>query len=468
MRKKSKNILILIIVLGVLIGAYYYVNNMPSEDDEPNEEKIEISKFDKEKIVKMTLKKKDDTLTLTREGEEWKVDYPHEIKLNNSAIDDIAYSFASLYAERVIDEDTKDLSNYGLEDPQAIAEAELDDGVKKKFYLGDKTPTGDTYYLMAEDDPKVYVVWMNHGEHFTYSLSDIRDKKLPEIDKMDFKYLKIDKKDGRPIEIRMNEDQTEEQASFGLGLWQMTEPYNEPMGVDGDKFQKTLDSIPAFTIKDFIDDDPEDLAKYGLEEPEIEFTFKDSENSLQLHIGKEHDDKTVYCKTPDSNSVYTIEKSKLEFMDLDPFTIVDKFAFIVNIDDVDKIVVEGGGKTYTLTITRTTEKSDKEGEEDEVIETYKLDGKEVEESPFKKAYQSLIGLLVDAENNKEPDGKPEVETTFFLNKGKEREIHVDYVPYDNDFYVVMRGGKAEFVISKQQVSKMLDTLELLKEGKLEE
>lgn len=468
MSKKSKNILILVVVLGLLIGAYYYVNNRPVKDEEPVNEKVEISKFDKEKLVKMTIKTKDSTLTLTKEGEEWTVDYPHEIALNQSAIDDIAYSFASLYAERVVDEEPKDLSDYGLKDPQATAEGELEDGEKKVFYLGDKTPTGDTYYLMAKDDPKVYVVWMNHGEHFTYELSDIREKKLPAIDKMDFNYLKIEKKGERPIEIRKNEKQTEEQASFGLGLWQMTMPYNEPMGVDGDKFQNTLDSIPSFTIKDFIDDDPQDLGKYGLDEPEAEFIFKDSENTLKLYIGKEHDEKTVYFKLPDSKAVYTMEKSKLEFMDLDPFTVVDKFACIVHIDDVDKIVIEGRGKSYTATIERTTKKAEKEGEEEEVVETYKLDGQEVEEKPFKKYYQSLIGLMVDAENTKEPEGEAEVKTTFYLNKGKDREIHVDYVPYDNDFYVAVRGGKSEFVVSKQQVNKMLDTLELLKEGKLEE
>ncbi len=467
MSKKSKNILILAIVLGVLIGTYYFVNNRPPEEGEPSNEKIELSKFDKEKIVKMTLKTKDGTLTLEKAGDEWEVDYPHKIELKKSAIDDIAYSFASLYAEQVVDEAPKDLNEYGLKDPQSVAECELDNGEKRTFYLGDKTPVGNTYYLMVEDDPKVYAVWMNHGEHFTYTLSDIRERKLTEIDMMNFSYLKMAKKDGRPIEIKRNEEQTEEEASFGLGLWKMTMPYNQPMGVDSDRITKMLDSIPSFTIKDFIDDAPQDLEKYGLSEPEAEFIVKDDENALHIYIGKEHDDKTVYFKTADSDSVYTIEKDKLEFLDIDPFQLVDKFAFIVYIDDVDKIIVEGGGKTHTLTLTRKTEKADKEGEEDEVITTYKVDGKEVEEGPFKKYYQSLIGLLVDAENNKEPDGEPEVTTTFFLNKGKEREIRVDYVPYDNDFYVVMRGGKAEFVISKQQVRSMLNDLELLIEGKLE-
>ncbi len=466
--KKSKNIIILAVILGILIGAYYFIDSRPQDEEEDSsEETIELSKFDKEKLTKMTIKTSEGTLTLTKDGEGWKVDYPFEITLDETAIDDLAYSFANLYAEEIVEEAPEDLSDYGLENPKSIAECELEDGEKRIFYLGDETPVGSTYYLMVENDPKVYTVWTNHGEHFSYSLSDIREKKLPEIELPELTYLKIDKKDGRPIEIKTNEKQNDKEASFGLGLWKMTAPYNQPMGIDSGKMSEFLEGIPSLSIKDFIDDEPEDLSKYGLEEPEGEFVIEDSETKLHIYIGKEYDDEAVYFKTDDSDSIYTIEKSKLEFMDVQPFELVEKFAYIVNIDDVDKVLVEGDGKSHTLTLTRTTQEAEEEDEEDEVITTYKVDGKEVEEDSFKVYYQSLIGLIVDAENNQEPDAEPEVKTTFFLNKGEEREVHVDYVPYDNDFYLVVRGGKAEFVISQKQVKNMLNDLELLIEGKLE-
>ena len=96
-----------------------------------------------------------------------------------------------------------------------------------------------------------------------------------------------------------------------------------------------------------------------------------------------------------------------------------------------------------------------------------MDSKEVEGKTFKKYYQSLIGILADAEKNRELEEKPEVKTTFFLNVGKNREVEVNYVPYDNDFYAVFRSGKAEFLVHKNQVKNMLDTLEALISGELE-
>ena len=123
--------------------------------------------------------------------------------------------------------------------------------------------------------------------------------------------------------------------------------------------------------------------------------------------------------------------------------------------------MEGRGKTHTLTLSRETKKAENEDEEDEVVTTYMVNGKEVEEEAFKKTYQSIIGILVDAENSKQLEENPEIKTTFYLNKGTNREIHVNYVPYDNDFYAVFRSGKAEFIVNKEAVHKMLDKVEEL-------
>lgn len=463
--KRWRNVIILVVVLALLASSYAYLVKHP-QGQKAQSQSIQVSSLNKDNIVKMTLKKKDGTLTFEKKDKEWVAGAPYSsVKLDQTKVDDVAYTFASLSAEQIVDESPQDLAQYGLKDPVVTATATLKDGTTKTLYLGNKTPTG-TYYLMAEGDPKVYEVWMNHGEHLSYTLNDVRDTKLPEINTQELTYLKMWKEGGRTIEIKTNDSQSKDQAQFGLGLWQMTQPYNEPMGVATDQFQKVLDALPQLAIDGFVEDNPKDLSQYGLDKPKGELIVKDKNNTLHIFIGKDKDDKQVYFKSADAPSVYTMSKDKLTFMDTKPFDIVDKFAYIVNIDDVDKIIVEGNGKTHVMTLTRTTKKAQKEGEKDEVITTYTVDGKTVEEQPFKKYYQSLIGLLVDAENNKQLEEVPEVKTTFFLNKGKEREVHVNYVPYDNDFYAVFRGGKAEFVVSRQQVDKMLQTLDDLIAGKL--
>jgi hypothetical protein len=462
--RRTRNVIILVVVLALLAGTYVYLTKHPQQAEQDTES-VEISKLNKDDIVKMTLESKDGSLTFIKKDDKWVAEGNESIGLNQTTVDDIAYTFASLYAEQVVEENPQDLAQYGLKEPVVKATATLKDNTTKTLYLGNKTPTG-TYYLMTEGDPKVYEVWMNHGEHLSYTLNDVRDKTLPQINTQELTYLKMWKEGGRTIEIKTNESQTEDQAQFGLGLWQMTQPYSEPVGVDTQNFQPVLDALPNIAIEGFVEDNPKDLAQYGLDKPKGELIVKDKQNTLHILIGDDKDDTQVYFKTADSPSVYVMSKDKLSFMDTKPYDIMEKFAYIVNINDVDRIIVEAKGKTHDITLTRTTKKAEEEGEEDEEVTTYKVDGKVVEEDPFKKYYQSLIGMTVDAENDKQLEEVPEVKTTFFLNKGNKREVHVNYVPYNNDFYAVFRGDKAEFVLSKQQVDKMLQDLEDLIAGKL--
>lgn len=477
--RKTRNLIVLVVILGLLAGSYFFLANRPKNDEEKTQdESVTILKFDKNDIIKIELKSINGELAFHRVEKEveeekdgeiqkvkksmWEVEYPYEVELKQINVDDIAYTFASLSAERVIEEETpEDLSIYGLDNPQAVGKATLKDGSEKILYLGNETPKGNTYYLMVEGDPRVYEVWMNHGQHLLYTLSDVRDKSLPQINTQELAYYLVDKNDGKPIEIKKNEKQSEDEARFGVGAWQMIKPYNEPMGVDSNAFEQVLTSINNLAIEEFIEDGVEDLAKYGLEEPSLELIAKDKENTIHLLFGDEYGENKIYFKTPDSNSVYGMKKSNIEFTDLKPFELVEKFAFIVNIDDVDKVVVEGRGKTHTLTLSRETKKAENEDQEDELVTTYMVNGKEVEEEAFKKTYQSIIGILVDAENSKQLEENPEIKTTFYLNKGTNREIHVNYVPYDNDFYAVFRSGKAEFIVNKEAVHKMLDKVEEL-------
>ena len=84
----------------------------------------------------------------------------------------------------------------------------------------------------------------------------------------------------------------------------------------------------------------------------------------------------------------------------------------------------------------------------------------MEEKPFKELYQSLIGIMVDAENKETLEESPEVSMAFTLNVDP-KQVVVDYVPYNRDFYAVFRDGTSEFLASKGQVTKILTRLEEL-------
>ena len=486
--KRKRSFIAILVVLALLIGVYVYLSNRPPDTPEVVEKEptIEISKVDSEKIVKLSIDNGDleeplvfekETRTIKSDDKDkepktesyWVNTTPYPVKLVQSKVDELSRSFSSMTAEIVVEENPQDLSRYGLDKPGATGTAILDDNTKVTIYLGNKTADGTTWYLMKEGDPKVYTVYNQHGQRFNSVLSDFRDKTLPTVDTTMMTYLNITGEDRHEIEIKMSEDITEEQATYGVGLYFMTKPFKRARGVDSEKLGERLEKMSGLNIKDFVEDHPTDLSKYGLDQPKLQFSIKDSDgNTLELSFGNKLEDGTIYFKTPESDAVYVMDQSSMEFMEFEPMAITDKFALLMNIQDVDEVTIEGRGRKNTISITRKTEKAKKEDEEDEVIETFFLDGEEVEEKPFKSFYQSLIGIVVDMEKPHTAQGSPDLKITYHKVEGGEATVAV--YPYDRDFYSLVSDGdmESEFLIYRNRLDWVFKDLDNLIAGDTED
>ena len=467
--KKSKNILILCLIIAILLSFYLFLKSKPQEITEQAEladERITLIDIDNEKISRIVLKSQSNTLKFVKKEQQWTANLPFPIK--ESEVTSLSYVFFGLNAEQLIMQSPapEDLDQYGLLDPAVTIEVSAE-GERTSYvmYLGDRTPSGASYYFKLEDDPAVYTIAYYNAEKFLQAPEGFRDNSLAQIDIKKINYFKLTRTGKPDLEIHLNTGPSE-YAQYGIGIWQMTKPYQEPMPVLTEQFQKILESITSITnAEKFIDDSPVDLNRYGLKKPQAELLIKDKDSQFRLLIGDAIND-AFYCKKSDSKPVFTISSNSLFFIDTKPFELVEKFAYIVNIDNVDKIEISGLGASQIMKINRKPKKSDVDEDSQEFDISYQINGKLVEEQLFKTAYQFIIGLTVESECPDKPKNNPaELSMTFYLNKGAQREIQINYVPYDYDFYAVFRGGKAEFLISKDQVKTMLRKLKATIDGK---
>ncbi len=486
--RKKRSVIALAVCLVLLVGAYAVLRLTSSDngtDPEETNTTIDISRFDRSNIIRMTLVNENGEFVFEKreikdnedddeEGEdeevktEWVCIKPYDVDLSQTSVEDLARTFSALSADVLVEEDPKDLSIYGLADPAARAEALLNDGKKVVLLLGDHTASG-TYYLMKEGDPKVYTVLKYHGDRLKYAFADFRNKLLASIDLTDMQYMYLSKEGQKEIEIITKDEQAEDQPTYGLGVYSLVKPFNIPRGIDLSKLSNVFSKATGLKIQEFVDDDPDDLSGYGLDEPKMHFILKDSKNTLDIYFGDTVDD-SIYVKKADSDSVYKVALSDISFMDAKLIDFMERFAFIVSIDDVDKVVVEGRGRTYTLSMKRETKKADKEDEKDEVVTTYFLDGVEKPEDEFKDAYQALIAVLVDATQENRADGEPEIRFTYYLNKGPDRVQVVEFYPYDKDFYALVRNGDrdSEFLVARNRMDSVYKQLENLEKSKLKD
>lgn len=468
MKKRTVAMLITLGVLAALAGVYAYLRLKPAPEAPALEEgaRKELSKLDEAKLVKIVLSERPEgTLTLLKKDGAWVLDPPYPVKLDESTVSDLVYSFTALFAERTIEEQPSNLAQYGLVPPRAVARAWLDDGTVKTILLGDETPAGNTYYLQVEGDPAVYTVWMNHGQHFHWRAVDLRSKALlTTIKAEEVTYYKARLRSGETIEVIEKTPDELKQFQLGFGKFLMVKPFPAPRGVDAEKFDPLLQGIAAITIAEFVDDAPASLAPYGLERPWGELLVRDKAGSLHLLFGADRGSDKVCFKIAGERAVYATDRYKLDFLNAKAFDLVDKFLFIPNIDDVDRLEVTAAGATHVFTLTRTTKKAAEEGAEDEVLVTYTGDGRDLKEDSFKKFYQAVIGLAAEGTIDRTVANNPVVKVRFLLNTGSKRDVTVALAPYDKIFYASFVDGVGGFALTKAQVESMLAKMDRLLKG----
>ncbi len=449
----------MVVGVAALVVTLTVVRNRPPQvpEAEPTPGKPEISRVDIERITAVSLAGpgREQPFNMRRTESGWQIDGMNgDIPIKESRIKDILYSFGSLYAERVIEEDAADLTQYGLDPPAVVAVATLDDGSTIEAHLGDRTPAGNTWYLGVPGERVVYAVWTNHGNHYYYTASDMRGDELPTVNGEAFSYLRLQGPGVETLEI-VETNPLDTRFAHLLTRLAIIQPYAFPRAIDSEEFAKVQAALGTPRIDRIVSDDAGAAADYGLAPPRYELLARDTEGAeLALLFGDERDGE-VFFQVQGRSTVYAMQRSRAGVLDLDPFALVDKFVLILNIESVDAVEIDHPGGSYRLTIERT-------GSGDDLVERFTIDGAPMEDKPFRELYQLIIGLLGDAALPREDQAavlaaQPEVRITYLMNTPDERQS-VALVPYDRQFYAVVREGVAEFMVSRGQVARLLDGL----------
>jgi hypothetical protein len=463
--RRSWTLLGVLVVLALLIGGYFVLTRTRPSAAAAAPAPVELSKGDKDKIVRVALTDRAaGSLVLQKKAGKWGTEPPVTAVLDDNSIDNLLYDFSGLTAQRVIEEHPSNLAQYGLAPPRAVATGTWEDGTSHALLLGDKAPSGTSFYIQVKGDPRVYSVESYNGQHFLWTLKDIRSRALtPAINWDEVEYVKILEASGTVIEARRKLDSESKSFQLGFGQFLMTRPYRAPRGLDSQKQDTVIKGAQAVSIADFAEEPPKSLSAYGLDQPRAEVMVRDKSNTLDLIFGAQKDTQTWFA-VRGRPGVYLADSSSLDFLKTKPFDVMDKFVFIPNIEDVDRIDIASGGKAHMLVISRTVKKAAKAGEPDEVTSAYTADGKTVEEDSFKKFYQEAIGLQVEGETAHRVPDTPDVTMTFRLNKGDSRTVKVEYAPYDRDFDAIFVNGVGEFALTRGQLTRMLGKLDLLVTG----
>ena len=458
----SRKIKTLLITLGVLIllgGGYYgstvYKKKKADTAAAAQKGAPKIGNLDSAKLVKI----ESGGLVLEKKGDAWVLDSlngavpPAWVNLDQSAINSLTYSLATIYVERVVDEKPADLSIYGLDKPSSRAVATDSDGKTAVYLVGNMAPSQSSRYVMQEGDPQVYTVSSYAAEGMQLTLSKVRNKVLlPTFDTPALTQLRIDSP-AVHIDISVKPQSTLPYLASSFSSFVITSPYKLPRGVDSQTIETVLTPFKNLTVTDFIEDNPASLQPYGLDKPvKIFLAAKDAnakDISLDLLVGSQVDGN-YYAKLTDIPGVFTL--SGLDpVLTIKPFALVDKFPLLINIETVEQMKVSGGEQDLVADI---------QGKGDTAV--YTLNGKKAQEKPFKAFYQAVIGLLEDAEYpgpaaETPADAGKNITVDFKLTTPPGATASLTLIPYNRDFYALRQEGTMEYLISRNQVNNIYKT-----------
>lgn len=272
--KRAASTLILVVVLAGLGGYIYFVENRkPATDPDAKAKAFEAKSEDIEEL-QITIAD-GGTSTLKKIDDRWQIVDPVQAEADNSEINNMASSLASLDVQRVVDETPADLAPFGLSAPHLEVAFRLKGQTAfQRLQIGEKTPTGGDVYVKRPDEKRVFLVSSYVDDTFKRTTFDLRDKTLLRFDR--------DKLTGLELTNASGTMQFERKGAN----WMFVKP--RAMRADFAALEGALTSLSATLMQKYVADSatPAELAQYGLSRPSATASLVTGDSRVTLALGR--------------------------------------------------------------------------------------------------------------------------------------------------------------------------------------
>lgn len=176
MKRQKKQFLLLVIVLLLLLLAYIgirFYNQKQEENDakEKETETVQVTEIDTSEITHFSYQQDGNTLSFTKEGEDWIFDEDSSVSLDVSAIESMLSVAGSLNATEEITEYENEAA-YGLDAP-ANTITLTDEKGTITLYLGNGNAISGGYYLKTSNSGAIYLVGDEIVSAFSKSVGEL-------------------------------------------------------------------------------------------------------------------------------------------------------------------------------------------------------------------------------------------------------------------------------------------------------
>ncbi len=428
-----RNAVILLAVLVVIVGAFVLLSifdkkTVDNTETEAPVENLSVLDVEKENIAEITMENKEVKYILSHNDKDFELTYPSGIKYDTALVNGTFDNISKLTADKVIEDNGSNLTKFGLDNP-ATDTVKMKDGTVKVLEIGSETPTKESVYVKLKGSDKIYLVSSNIISTLKVNGVYYKERRLFTPEKEDLNEIRMERNGDTSFTLDKNSD----------GKWAITSPVSG--NVNEEQLDTMLNYFSSFSVWNFVDDKSPDLSVYGLDKPSYVMEVKSKTGSMKLLLGKEKTrDTEMYGKLADSNDIFVLTLSSLNFLDVPLSDLFERFVYSTDIKDVTDIQADMDGQ-----VTNCVLQLDPGGNKDK--DKFTVNGKDASGKDengdfyFRAYYKALISLMfTDLDINAKPTGTPEITFTYRLNKSP-GTVKVELIPRNTETYYAMVDGK---------------------------
>lgn len=298
--KSLKKTIVFGLILSAL-GLFYYIYEIKGgKARQEAKEKVEkIFSVEPSKIDKIVISSKDEVIELEKKDEAWLIVSPLQARGDKEAISSMTMALGNEKRLRVIAEKPSSLEDFGLKQPAIKVSFRARNGAAEKtLYLGDRSPAGGGVYSKKEGSDEVILLSNTFYGKFDKKLADLRDKTILNIEPVKIASFELETQGAKAIAVKTGEKE-----------WRL----KEPVQAKGNfyRIRDALEKLGREKLKEFVEEAPKDLSKYGLDKPALKITVAEeggAKASSVIFGSLDKDKKGTYAKVIDANNVIMIDE----------------------------------------------------------------------------------------------------------------------------------------------------------------
>ena len=419
-------------------------------------------------VTRLAIESERLTATFVKTDDQWEIVEPIKAPALKWEVDGLVRTVTGLRYTRTFEPGQADApsdAETGLSDPKTKVTIEYENGVAT-LEVGKKELLKDNTYVRLAGKPAVYVAQSNLQPTFDKTLKDFREKDLLSFKFGDAVELEIvSGEPARTLKLTKKDDRE----------WVMDSPLKARASREGTSDLITV--LNELKAEEFVDDAPEDLGRYGLDEPFARVTLT-TRSEIKPEDADEEDEATTqpatqpqyetkewtiligsyvglqeehrHAKLADSTAVVAIDARSVSKLLPDLLEVRDKRITPANTFRIDKLVVADPTESVTL---------EKEGN---TWRTTAPDAAEADKGKVDEVIRAIRGLqavsFVDSPDDLAGFGldPPRVELKLYVTGQAEPEIiRVGSRSPSGRMLYVQRGGEESISVVKADDAEKL-------------